>query len=184
MQHSKDLNIVAKNSNGLVLVEQTKLFTTSRIIAERFGKLHAHVLRSIQGIAESNFGLSDFTERNFTLSEYTDSTGRRLPEYHLTKDGTALLIMGFTGPEAMRFKIEFIEAFNRMEAMLQQVRNLPNQGLQHELELVKMQLAMKDLQLENQNLKDGNDWLKLSNNTNQMCYNMLVEEKKLTKFMA
>ena len=32
--------------------------------------------------------------------------------------GFSLLVMGFTGARAYKWKIEFIEAFNKMEAML------------------------------------------------------------------
>ena len=40
------------------------------------------------------------------------------------RDGFTLLAMGYTGPEAMRFKLAYIEAFNRMEAELAK-RNRP-----------------------------------------------------------
>lgn len=38
--------------------------------------------------------------------------------YHLTREGFMLLAMGFTGKEALRWKLAFIAAFNRMEAEL------------------------------------------------------------------
>ena len=38
------------------------------------------------------------------------------------KDGFTLLVMGYTGPEAMRFKLANIEAFNALEAELQRQR--------------------------------------------------------------
>jgi Phage regulatory protein Rha (Phage_pRha) len=38
-----------------------------------------------------------FTERNFAPSEYTDTKGRRLRAYDLTRDGFSLIVMGFTG---------------------------------------------------------------------------------------
>ena len=60
----------------------------------------------------------EFTERNFALSEFTDSTGRVLPAYRLTRDGFTLLAMGFTGKEAMQWKVAYLTAFNKMEAEL------------------------------------------------------------------
>ena len=66
---------------------------TSLQVAEAFGKEHLHVLRDIRNILESD----DFTESNFGLSEYTDSTGRTLPMYIMSRDGFVLLGMGFTG---------------------------------------------------------------------------------------
>lgn len=122
-------------------------FTTSRAVAERFGKRHKNVLRGITkllatdlnpelnepnfglseaeelALAEAGFGTSDddvraFTELNFEPSEYTDPTGRRLPEYRLTRDGFHFIVSGFTGPKATRWKIAFIKTFNAMEAEL------------------------------------------------------------------
>ena len=36
----------------------------------------------------------------------------------MTRDGFSLLVMGFTGEKALKFKLDFIEAFNRMESEL------------------------------------------------------------------
>ncbi|MGH8547488.1 MAG: Rha family transcriptional regulator [Methylococcales bacterium] len=36
--------------------------------------------------------------------------------YFLTKDGFTLLAIGYTGPEALRFKLAYISEFNRMDA--------------------------------------------------------------------
>lgn len=44
--------------------------------------------------------------------------------YIIFRDGFTLLAMGYTGPEAIRFKLAYIEAFNRMEAELAR-RNRP-----------------------------------------------------------
>jgi hypothetical protein len=38
--------------------------------------------------------------------------------YDMTRDGFTLLAMGFTGDAALRFKLAYIDAFNRMEAGL------------------------------------------------------------------
>ena len=54
------------------------------------------------------------------MSDFTDSTGRTLPAYRITRDGFTLLAMGFTGKEAQRWKVAYIDAFNRMEAELHQ----------------------------------------------------------------
>ena len=71
-----------------------------------FEKEHAKVIRSIR---ELNCGAA-FTEANFGLSTYKDVTGRSLPEYLITRDGFTLLVMGFTGEKAMKWKIKYIEA--------------------------------------------------------------------------
>lgn len=85
-------------------------------IAEHFGKRHERVLDAIRRIIEEL--KPDFTEHNFVLSEYTDSTGRKLPCYSLTRDAFVLVVMGFTGKAALAWKVRYIEAFNAMEAAL------------------------------------------------------------------
>ncbi|MEN5365631.1 Rha family transcriptional regulator [Stenotrophomonas sp. TWI273] len=45
---------------------------------------------------------------------------RRDPGYNLSRDGFALLAMGFTGKHALAFKLAYIAAFNTMEAKLRQ----------------------------------------------------------------
>ena len=39
----------------------------------------------------------------------------------MNRDGFFLLVMGFTGPKALKFKIDFINAFNKMEQQLKAI---------------------------------------------------------------
>lgn len=89
-------------------------FTTSQNVADAFGKLHKDVLRKVESLECS----ADFTERNFTLSEYIDASGRRLPQWGMTKDGFIFLVMGFTGKRAAAIKEGYISAFNWMAVQL------------------------------------------------------------------
>ena len=91
--------------------------TTSLVVAERFSKLHRHVLRDIRQLVADCDDVQ-FSGSNFGLVAYRDSKGERRPLYELTRDGFAILAMGFTGPEALRWKLAFLEAFNQMEAAL------------------------------------------------------------------
>lgn len=91
-----------------------QVMATSLQVAEYFGKRHADVIRAVR-----NLGCSpEFTERNFALSEFVDGSGRSLPMFHITRDGFAMLAMGFTGKEAMRWKEAYIISFNAMEEKL------------------------------------------------------------------
>ena len=90
--------------------------TSSNEVADFFGRDHKSVLRAIENLTHDL--PKEFTERNFAPSEYTDSTGRTLPAYRLTRDGFTLLAMGFTGKKALAFKLAYIDAFNRMEREL------------------------------------------------------------------
>lgn len=96
---------------------EERLITTSLKIAEKFGKEHAHVLRDIRDMECSD----TFRESNFGLSSYKSSQGKILPMYEVTRDGFTLLAMGYTGKEAMKFKEDYINAFNAMENELKRI---------------------------------------------------------------
>lgn len=88
----------------------------SRFVAEFFEKRHDHVLRDIVRITAPKSGLSEeFIKTNFASDTYLDSTGRKLPCYAVTRDGFTMLVMGYSGAKAMRFKELYIKRFNDME---------------------------------------------------------------------
>ncbi len=41
----------------------------------------------------------------------------------MNRDGFSLLVMGFTGKEALEWKLKYIDAFNKMEAFIQERRS-------------------------------------------------------------
>ena len=98
----------------LVFMHGDKSVTSSRLVANKFGKAHKDVLRAIKHLDCS----LDFTERNFAPSGYEGPTGRMLKEYIITRDGFTFLVMGFTGKQAAKFKEDYINAFNAMEKAL------------------------------------------------------------------
>lgn len=105
-----------------VTIENGRAVTTSVAVAEFFHKRHDNVLRAIANIECSD----KFTALNFEASEYTDTTGRKLPMYQITKNGFVFLVMGFTGKKAAAFKEAYIAEFDRMEAELRQNNTSPS----------------------------------------------------------
>ena len=88
----------------------------SLFVAQAFEKEHKHVLRDIAKITEPTSGLSkEFGQSNFGLSSYKDESGKSNKCYEMTRDGFTLLVFGYTGKKAMRFKEEYIKRFNQME---------------------------------------------------------------------
>lgn len=88
---------------------------TSLDVSETFGKRHADVLRDIEGLGCSE----EFRERNFALSKYSvENNKRSYPVYYMTRDGFTILVMGYTGEKAMKFKEAYIRQFNAMEKVL------------------------------------------------------------------
>ncbi len=86
---------------------------SSREIAKRFGKEHKHVLSAIRQILVAENSATKFFHE--TTFEYR---GQKFPEYLMNRDGFSLLAMGFTGKEAVQWKLKYIEAFNAMEKQL------------------------------------------------------------------
>jgi anti-repressor protein len=87
--------------------------TNSLLVAQKFGKRHADVIRAIEGVISQTPETQ--SQRNFALSEYNDSSGKSNPLYIMTKDGFSAVVLGFTGADAIKFRWEYIEAFNKME---------------------------------------------------------------------
>ncbi|MCQ4052337.1 Rha family transcriptional regulator [Aeromonas sp. SG16] len=104
----------------LVIAKHGEAFTTSRKVAELFGKRHSDVMRAISNLECS----ASFNERNFALVEYRDGKGEARPEYLITKDGMAFLVMGFTGKQAAQFKELYILAFNWMAEQIRTTHEL------------------------------------------------------------
>ena len=117
------------NISDFVQIKDEQVYTTSRIVEEKFGKRHAHVVRDIEAtistindsqvIENKDFPkVGEIKNDYFTESSYVDSLGRTYKEYLITEDGLALLVMGFTGVDAMRVKLKFVAEFNRMKNII------------------------------------------------------------------
>ena len=100
------------------------LVTTSRNIAEVFEKEHRNVIRDIRTLLETNPD-KDFGQLNFEQSSYRNEQNKEQPEYLLTRDGTMLLIMGYTGEKALALKTAYIKRFNEMEEQLRKQQEVP-----------------------------------------------------------
>lgn len=102
--------------NELVFLQKEEAVTTSLIVAEKFHKNHAHVLRDIENLDCSK----EFRESNFGLSSYNSEQNKKLPMYLITKDGFMFLVMGYRGKRAADIKEKYIAAFNSMENLLRE----------------------------------------------------------------
>lgn len=128
--------------NGLVIMQNQQVVTTSLQIAEDFGKQHKNVLRELENLVAQNPAAKNM----FSKGEY-ENRGKQYPMYFINRDGFTLLAMGFTGKEAVSFKIYYIEAFNKMEAALKP--SLPGTYKEALLGLIAAEEEKEQLQLEN-----------------------------------
>ncbi|ENP5660351.1 Rha family transcriptional regulator [Escherichia coli] len=92
--------------------------TSSLAVADFFSKRHDDVLKKIRILdCSPEFCARNFAETSILVHQPNGGT-RKLPCYHITRDGFAFLAMGFTGKRAARFKEAYINAFNQMEKQL------------------------------------------------------------------
>ncbi|EOJ1016261.1 Rha family transcriptional regulator [Campylobacter jejuni] len=127
-------------------VANDQVTTTSLDIAAVFNKRHDNIIAKIE-----TFPKDSFTDLNFKASKYIDSTGRVLPCYKITRDGFSLLVMGFTGEKAYKWKIEFIKAFNEMEKRLRNIEYEKHDKLAFHQSLgYKSQLKQQKQKYENE----------------------------------
>mgnify|MGYP003395288997 CR=1 FL=1 len=103
--------------NPAVSLVNNQVTTTSTAVAEFFGKRHDHVLRAIDNLMSDIPAEKHLPNFGEVITEYKNGKGgtQQARCYTLTRDGFALLAMGFTGKEAMQWKIAYLEAFNAME---------------------------------------------------------------------
>lgn len=104
------------NNEIQVINNNGELVVSSRKVAEDFGKEHRNVLVTIRDILAAENSATKFFHE--TTHEYR---GQQFPEYLMNRDGFCLLVMGFTGKEALAWKLKYIEAFNAMEKKLKEL---------------------------------------------------------------
>ncbi|ELW5252126.1 Rha family transcriptional regulator [Campylobacter coli] len=108
--------IPINNVNVVFEVVGDEIFANSLQIAEVFEKDHSNVLKAIDKLPNDEFKSS-----NFKYDSYFDKKSEQRRMINLTRDAFSLLVMGFTGEKAYKWKIEFIKAFNEMEKRLRNI---------------------------------------------------------------
>ena len=139
------MEVKHKHKDVVVKRVAGELVVTSRQVAEDFEKQHKHVLEAIENIKAENSAVT----KMFIESSYKAGTGKNYKEYLLTRDGFSLLVMGFTGSRALEWKLKYIEAFNKMENKLQEIKQLsPMELMELQFKVLKEQ-EEKIVQVEN-----------------------------------
>lgn len=120
--------IIINNIGGTLTVPSMQ-------VAENFGKRHCDVIRDIEELKK---GVTQNCGDLFIESTYVHPQNKQTYKcYDLTRDGFSLLVMGFTGKKALKWKLKYIEAFNMMEAKLKGGAMVLNDSFKQELDEVK-----------------------------------------------
>ncbi len=90
-----------------------RLYAMSTDVAKYFGREHRKVLDSIEKCLIEQPDL----DRNFFRSKFVDRC-KKYPCYEMDRRGFSYLILGFTGKQANKFKLDYIDQFDRMEAFI------------------------------------------------------------------
>lgn len=110
------------NQNNLVRMFKNQVVVSSIQLAEHFDKRHCDVLRLLNALLRS--ANKQRLSKHFFKSNYKDETGKNNTMYLMDRDGFSLLVMSFKGEKALKWKLDFIDAFNAME---QEIRNNEHQ---------------------------------------------------------
>lgn len=176
-----------------LISENGQVVVSSREVAENFGKEHKHVLRDIENLmrGEPKIGLSSM----FFKSEYLSVQNKTLPEYLMNRDGFTLLAMGFTGKEALEWKLKYIDAFNQMEQKLtnpepESTEMLLSRALIAANSVIDTERKkVKALEAENAKMKPDSDYAKAmllsdeSLTTTQIAMNYGMSARKLNQIL-
>ena len=113
----------------LVEIKNNQPVTTSLQVAELFEKNHRDVLKAIDELKE---GVAQNIADLFYEDTYIHPQNKQ--EYRqmiMNRDGFTLLAMGFTGSKALKFKLDYINAFNKMENHIRESQtNLPTSPME------------------------------------------------------
>lgn len=109
--------------NELVTIQNDQAITTSLKVAEVFEKRHDHVVRDIRALISQMKEVPKIGEYKhgamfYEKSYKAEGSLRSYPYYEMNFNGFALLTMGFTGEKALKFKLDYIAAFDAMKNKL------------------------------------------------------------------
>jgi Rha family phage regulatory protein len=141
--------------------------TTSKVIARVFKKEHYNVIRDIENYIESG----EFNHLNFEAVTEKDAKGEERKMYILDEDFTAILIMGFTGKEAIKWKKAYQAQFREMRDKLAEDKVKREKGDRFALvdEILKQAIDAKRKEIEGKDSHIG-VYVQLARRVNELAF--------------
>lgn len=134
--------------NELVFMNNDQVVTSSRNVARDFGKEHRNVIRDIERLLKNEQARSMFYE-----SYYTHEQNKQVyRKFLMNRDGFTLLVMGFTGKQAMDFKIKYINAFNEMENALRRPASIEDLIIMQAESVKELKGEVKEIKSNQENI--------------------------------
>ena len=108
-------NLIINNTKIVFTQTDSGVFADSLTIASVFNKVHKDMVK----VMKRDEAFEEFiTGGQISPSTYIDKSGKSNPLYLFDRDAFSYFVMGFTGKEAKRWKLDYIKAFNEMEKRL------------------------------------------------------------------
>lgn len=178
-----------------LISENGQVVVSSREVAENFGKEHRNVMRDVENIISQGVLKNEQTPMFFKTEYVHEQNGQTYPMYLMNRDGFTLLAMGFTGKEALEWKLKYIDAFNQMEQKLtnpepESTEMLLSRALIAANSVIDTERKkVKALEAENAKMKSDSDYAKAmllsdeSLTTTQIAMNYGLTARKLNKIL-
>lgn len=108
----------------IVTLQHGQPMTSSKLIADHFGKQHKNVLKAIRTVLDRTVDADRRLNFEPTMGRVPGPKGatRQEPMYLLTRKGFQFIVSGFTGAEADEWKWRFFDAFEAMESELHRLQ--------------------------------------------------------------
>ncbi|MGL6107641.1 phage regulatory protein/antirepressor Ant [Romboutsia sp.] len=168
MISNEDIKIIEVNEVQVV---------SSREVATNFGKEHKHVIEKIENTIEEIIKTSVESSTNlFFESTYKDNYDREQKQYLMTKSGFSLLCMGFNGKKALKWKLKYIEIFEKMEQIIKD-------NLQQQIEVNEPLVIFARAVMKSSDTTYINTFAKLLNSKDLKINGKEIGQKKLFAFL-
>lgn len=110
--------------NDLVYTKGKQIFCDSRMVAEKFGKKHAYVIRTIQTLISKYDAIKGDFGSPLIIAREDEYRGQKYIYYDMDRDFFSHLAMRFSGNKAFEWQRKFIQAFRLLEESQLQQSNL------------------------------------------------------------
>lgn len=114
----------------LVEIENNQPVTSSKKVADVFGKAHDKVMRDIKETI-NKIGTPNLANEMFMETTY-ENRGKHYPMFLMTEKGFNLVVMSYTTKKAMEYKLAFLDEFENMRKALKNKQELVTPSYQIE----------------------------------------------------